>query len=720
MAWISSSESLIFDLSSALLLLFASYAYYKYRPVLRALKLHRPYYLVLLGLALVTLPVSNFIQTFESYLGSKALAQISIASELIGLSLILIGIIRILTVGVPALKQRMDIQEKSNFLTTQNMRKLQDELDSQSEHIRSLKAELSEAYIKQYDSEVSESLNLELYRKLIDDAPILMFAISDTFNIDDVNSYACDQLGYSFGELVSSRFLDVVVPEQRRFIQSELTKLFRSNHDSVHIETKFLRQKSGSMSVTINRCVDNSSGDRRLYLFCLDMTEARALSESLAFQASHDDLTELYNRRAFESYLSEKIEQLRGLGLPLAVIYMDVDQLKVVNDTCGHFAGDQLLQQLVFILKDAADQEDIFFARIGGDEFVIVQPGCDRNKAHELAETLRSAAEDFVFVWEGKQFRQSISIGVAVGNTRALSVKEFLSSADAACYSAKENGRNQVIVHDAESSIHSDNRQSMHWVSRLQKAVSKGDFALYFQPIVPISTQNLHYMHYEVLIQYIDDNGQPVPPSKFLPAAERYGISSMIDLWVITEVLDFLQKNPQHTRALHCCSINLTSHSLASHRTRSAITQLIKSSSFPANKICFEITESSAIQNLADAVEFIRTLKELGCKFALDDFGTGFSSFAYLKNLDVDYLKIDGSFVRDIVSDKIDKAMIRAISDVAQHMNIKTVAEYVENDSIMRELRGAQVDMGQGFGIAKPMPMDALDDFYHYQKQSSL
>jgi len=397
---------------------------------------------------------------------------------------------------------------------------------------------------------------------------------------------------------------------------------------------------------------------------------------------------------------------------------MDIDQLKIVNDTCGHSAGDELIRQLVQKINEHSKAFD-FFARTGGDEFALVQLNTDIHNAVEVAEIVRNTIEDHVFKWKELTFRQSVSIGVALTSHDIRNMGELFVAVDAACFTAKQAGRNRVVVHEETSGVLNENRNEMLWVSRLQSALMQDRFELYFQPILALNDIHSGYIHYEVLLRYVDDDGTHISPDNFLPAAERFGITNQIDLWVLTTTLDYLHKNPSHAQALSCCSINLSSHSLSSHQSRMAIKQLVMTAEFDLNKICFEITETSAIHNMEEVEQFIRELKTLGCRFALDDFGTGFSSFGYLKRLEVDYIKIDGSFIRDITNDKLGRAMVKAMNAISKELGITTIAEYVENLEIRRELQELGIDYGQGFGLAKPKPIDKAKEFYALTQRQS-
>lgn len=692
---------------------------------LHAHTLHTGSALMAIGATVIVTPnaVFNLWPPFDSLevFGLSAIQLSTSISSMLGALLFLGGLFNLIYKCLPKINTEVQRLEKKSKLFKQSYRQLKDDLEHRDTQLTKAKNEISKLKDKEGKNQFFGSSSIDLYRKIFDSSPVFYISLTDSDAINDINTYSCNRLKYAFDDLVGARFLDIVAPDERHRIGLLLNTLRSNKQCDLEFETELRDRDLNTIAVTVKVQSIQRGDFRTNYLFCLDVSESKELSNTLAFQALHDDLTELLNRRALEKYFNNRAS-LQSKGNLLAIIYFDVDQLKVVNDTCGHTAGDQLLKQLVAILKPVCENYKCnTFARIGGDEFAIIVTNLNREAIALFAESLRSTAEDLTFTWDSKSFRQSISVGVAISNKNTIGLKELLSTADAACYSAKENGRNQVRVNNVdETNNQSDHRQGMLWVARLDQAIKQGNFVLNFQPIVQITKPRSNYIHYEVLLQYIDEKGRKVPPGNFLPSAERFGKSTEIDLWVITETFDFLRRNPEHTRQLSSCSINLTSHSIANHRAREAIISLVRAHNFPEGKVCFEITETSAISNLAEAIAFIKTLRSLGCRFALDDFGTGFSSFGYLKNLDVDYLKIDGSFVKGIGENKIDRAMVRAISEIAKAMGIKTIAEYVENDVIMRELNSIGVNFGQGFGIAKPMPIEAIHEHYHSAQQDSI
>lgn len=433
-----------------------------------------------------------------------------------------------------------------------------------------------------------------------------------------------------------------------------------------------------------------------------DVGHARKLARQLSYQATHDALTGLYNRRAFEEQLKEALDSARQDRREHAVCYLDLDQFKVVNDTCGHIAGDELLKQLAHVLQSKVREADAL-ARLGGDEFGVLLRHCSLDQARSIAEDLRRTVRDFRFVSDEHSFEIGVSIGVVgvTGDTHNLT--EIQSAADVACYAAKEGGRNRVHVYVPNDGELQQRQGEMRWVSRIHKAMAENRFVLYCQTIMPIDTTAGLVPHYEILLRIRDEDGQNVPPMAFIPAAERYNLMPMIDRWVVQNVLRNVHRGVGVLENA-VWTINISGRSLGDEEFLHVVSEEIDGAGFPGERICFEITETAAIANLRRAARFIKMLKAKGCKFALDDFGSGLSSFAYLKNLEVDYLKIDGGFVRDIVTDVIDRAMVEAINSVGHVMQIRTIAEFVENDEILAVLRAMKVDYAQGYGIARPQP----------------
>jgi len=442
-----------------------------------------------------------------------------------------------------------------------------------------------------------------------------------------------------------------------------------------------------------------------------DVGHARKLARQLSYQATHDALTGLYNRRAFEEQLKESLESAREEEREHALCYLDLDQFKIVNDTCGHIAGDEMLKQLAHLLQSKVREADVL-ARLGGDEFGVLLRYCALDQARVIAEDLRRTVRDFRFICDEHSFETGVSIGVVAVDGRTHNLVEVQSAADVACYAAKEGGRNRVHLYVPDDHELQQRQGEMRWVSRIHKAMAEDRFLLYCQPILPVDERSVLPNHFEILLRIQDEDGQEVPPMAFIPAAERYNLMPMIDGWAVRNVLRRVQQSGMRLQN-SIWTINISGRSLGDEEFLQLISQELEATEFPAQQICFEITETAAIANLRRASRFIKMLKAKGCKFALDDFGSGLSSFGYLKNLEVDYLKIDGSFVRDIVTDKIDRAMVEAINNLGHVMNIRTIAEFVENQQILDVLRSLKVDYAQGYGIARPLPLIQMLDSIH-------
>lgn len=442
-----------------------------------------------------------------------------------------------------------------------------------------------------------------------------------------------------------------------------------------------------------------------------DVTELRGMARQMSYQATHDALTGLVNRREFEHRLEEALVTARRDNRSHAMCYLDLDQFKVVNDTCGHIAGDELLKQLAAHLHTVVRETDTL-ARLGGDEFGVLLENCPLKKAEEIANELRNIVKSFRFAWQDKIFDVGVSVGLVQITAASGGLSDVMSSADSACYVAKDHGRNRVQVFQSDNLDLADRHGEMQWVTQITKGMEDNRFVLYAQMLSSIGKNQQAGQHYEILIRLLDENNSLVPPAKFIPAAERYNIMPRLDRWVISTVFGYLAQLvhdvPSYNLDNDMCAINLSGTTLSDEQLLEFIQEQLHAHGLPPGMFCFEITETSAIANLSRASRLIRELRHMGCRFALDDFGTGLSSFSYLKNLQVDYLKIDGGFVMDMLQDPLDHAIVSSINQIGHVMGIKTIAESVENNKILGKLEHMGVDFAQGFAIAKPRPLEQV------------
>ncbi|MDI1230225.1 MAG: EAL domain-containing protein [Methylobacter sp.] len=551
------------------------------------------------------------------------------------------------------------------------------------------------------------TLAKDRYLALYDDNPTMVFNLKVDGRILSVNRTGARHLGLSVDEVQGCSIFDFVhgddLPIMHDLVECCLTRPLRVYKQ----ELRQICHKGRIIWVRATaRLVENEHQQNSLLLVGEDITEARLLSENIAYQASHDALTGLANRSEFDSYIKQAVALAYADNSEHVLCYLDLDQFKVVNDTCGHLAGDELLRQLGELLRTHTRKQD-FVARLGGDEFGVLMINCSLNEAFLACENLRDLVKDFRFAWEDRSFTIGVSIGISAINGSSGNAVNLLKEADSACYVAKDNGRNRVHVFSPDDEELALRQGEMQWVEKIQQGLEQNRFCLYGQPIVAI-TPHEEGMHFETLVRYRENDGGIIPPGAFLPAAERYNLAPLLDRWVISHLFEWIATKPGFIDELSLCSVNLSGLSLSDETMLAFISEQFSKWAIPAHKICFEVTETAAIANLSYATKFIKQLKERGCLFSLDDFGSGLSSFAYLKNLPVDYLKIDGLFVKDMLNDKVDLAMVKSINEVGHVMGKKTIAEFVENEQIFNLLNVLGVDYAQGYGIGKPVPLDEL------------
>ncbi|MBD2307176.1 EAL domain-containing protein [Chroococcidiopsis sp. FACHB-1243] len=578
-----------------------------------------------------------------------------------------------------------------------------------------VRAKIAEAANLELTREINERKRIELALSREKElAQVTLHSIGDAVITTDAEGYVqslnpvAEKLTRWDGEQARGLPLDCVFK-----IVNEITRETLDNPvEQVLDESRIV--KSSYNTLLIGRdgtefAIDHSAApiyasDRQLIgsiLVFRDITQANTMARQLAWQASHDPLTELYNRREFEKRLATAVHSAQNGSIQHVLCYLDLDQFKIINDTCGHTAGDMLLRHISSLLPTQLRKTDTL-ARLGGDEFGILLYSCPLEQATQIASVLRQQINDYRFVWQEKTFTVGVSIGLVEINITTPSVASVLSAADAACYVAKNKGRNRVHIYQLDDTELAIQQGEMQWVTRLPQALEDNRFRLFYQPIAAIAPTSLGSPHHcEVLLRLEDETGKLVSPMAFIPAAERYHLMHRIDRWVIQTLFRHLMLSST-ARLPNVYAVNLSGATLNDEQFISFVQEQFALTEICPQLICFEVTETVAITNLAKAAAVMRQLKALGCSFALDDFGSGMSSFAYLKNLPVDYLKIDGVFVREIVSDPIAAEMVAAIAKIASVMGIQTIAEFVEDEFILDKLRQLGVDYAQGYGISQP------------------
>lgn len=530
--------------------------------------------------------------------------------------------------------------------------------------------------------------------------------------IEYMNPVAEELSGWQFNEAVGRPFDEVFVlieEVSRRRIDNPVDTCMRSLHPvSSRIDTVLLSRYGRDYAIEYTaapiRGYDQADSEGTV-IGLHDVTEMRRMAQQLTYQASHDALTGLINRREFEERLQKALESARLEDGEHALCYLDLDQFKIVNDTCGHVAGDELLKQVAERLRSQIRKADTL-ARLGGDEFGVLLWDCPTETALRVTNAMREVIRDYRFSWQDRSFDVGASIGLVPIKSDSGNLTDILSAADSACYVAKDHGRNRVHVYEADDRLVAERHGEMQWVARARQALEEDRLLLYGQAIVSLAEPGDHVDHYEVLVRMRDEEGKTIPPMAFIPAAERYHLMPALDRWVIGNAIEILgDKDIAELCPGLKLNINLSGQSLSDNDLLEFVIGELLRRAVDPTKICFEITETSAVANLVQATRFMGVLEALGCRFALDDFGSGLSSFGYLRNLSVESIKIDGSFVRDVLVDHIDLAMVQSINTIGHTLGLKTVAEFVETQEIAAKLREIGVDMAQGYAIDRPKPL---------------
>ena len=555
-------------------------------------------------------------------------------------------------------------------------------------------------------AEKAQKASERRYRDLFEHAPDMYFTITRDGIVRSVNWLGAQVLGYTVDELKGKSALELVHADDAEEVYNHIIAAFGDDAGDCGLEYRKLRKDGSELWVQerfrLLPCEEDRP--RELQCVCRDITDSRELASKLEYQATHDPLTRLINRGEFERRLDRVIDSARKGNGTHALCYMDLDQFKIINDTCGHIAGDGLLRQLAGLIERQVRRRDTL-ARLGGDEFGLLMEHCDLEHAKGVAANILDLVEGFRFSWGEHTFKIGVSIGVVPINEHSHGMINVLSMADSACYVAKDTGRNRVHIHSPEDPGAANRQGEMQWAATIEAALEQDRLILHRQPIVGIGDQGLQGNWYEILLRIHVDQDE-VAAAAFLPAAERYNLFPRLDTSVSGKALEWLASHPKILDQTHLCALNISGQSLVDNGLPEFVAGKIDALGIPPEKLCFELTEISVMSNMAVATDFIEAVRGLGCRFALDDFGAGLSSFTCLKRLPVDIIKIDGSFIRDVASNPIDRAMVESIVTMARAMDVRTVAEQVETLETLVVLGDIGVEYAQGFFAGSPRPVE--------------
>lgn len=542
------------------------------------------------------------------------------------------------------------------------------------------------------------------YQTLYENAPDIYMTLNAEGIILSINRTGAHILGYEASELTGLSVTCLIREEDIPRVLEHVDSRFQSFDEDQGIEYRQLCKDGTAIWVHQRASLDSNTDDPRLLVIARDISDQKQLELRLSYQASHDPLTDLLNRREFETRLNRLLTSTTIAHGEHVLCYLDLDQFKVINDTCGHMAGDELLRQVASVLTGQVRSRDAL-ARLGGDEFGILMEHCPTDRAGIVAENIRAAIETHHFQWHERRFSLGISIGL-IPLTGGGELKNILNLADSACYTAKQNGRNRVHLYHTDDQQVSSRVGDIHWATSLTSALDHNQFRLYAQPIRACEAGKSanQGFRYEILLRLIDD-GNLVRPGNFMPAAERYNLAPRLDRWVVDSVLTWFEDNTPEIEKVEAISINLSALSLCDEAFLAFLLKRLDKAILPNSKLWFEITETAAIANLTRATTFMQSLRNVGCHFALDDFGSGLSSFAYLRDLPIDMIKIDGAFVRNIDSNDVDRMMVKSICEIGKMMGKKTTAEYVESAAVLDLLESIGIDYVQGYHLGKPAPL---------------
>jgi diguanylate cyclase (GGDEF)-like protein/PAS domain S-box-containing protein len=532
--------------------------------------------------------------------------------------------------------------------------------------------------------------------------------------IDFMNASAELLLGRALDEVSGQSFADVVTvvdEADRRALTDPVRQCLASGvRVSLGRRAVLLTRADGaerSIELTASPLAGERGETAGAVVLLHDVTDLRGIARQMSYQASHDALTGLVNRREFERRLQDSLDLARTGAQTQVLCYLDLDRFKTVNDTSGHTAGDNMLREVATLVKDAVRDSDTV-ARIGGDEFAMLLVGCPLDKAIQIAEDVSSAIRDYRFVWKDKIFTIGVSIGLVEVGRESASIEDLMSAADSACYVAKSRGQGHVHVYSSRDEARARQRGEIHWLQRLQQALREGRFVLYTQSILASPDGAARGPAFEVLVRLSADDGTLIAPGEFLKAAERYRLMSLVDRWVVQTALAALGRGAIRLPPGRSLSLNISGQTLGDAQFLEFVVDCLDRTGVAPAQVCFEVTEASVVGNLDHARRFIGVLHGMGCSFALDDFGSGLGSFANLKTLAMDYLKIDGAYMRDLARDTVNQAMVSAMVKLARTLDFQVIAEQVEDAASLEAARRMGVDFVQGFAISRPEPLQAV------------
>ncbi|MBO1255890.1 EAL domain-containing protein [Alteromonas sp. 5E99-2] len=560
-------------------------------------------------------------------------------------------------------------------------------------------------HIREFSHQEKRIANLRQFYDLFKASAEGLYTASLDGKLLSVNAAMCQLFGYS--------------NEHSMLEQSSGTPSFFANREDQELLLQEILEKKSVLGreftgkrrdgsefwFSISCQVQGTESREFLYGSIVDITEKKQSSLNLEYLATHDSLTGILNRREFERQLQQLLAG-NADSTEINLLYIDLDRFKLINDVCGHESGDELLKNIAKLISEIAGNKNKL-ARLGGDEFVILCDSIDINSTSLLAEKLLHGIKNYRYFCSNRFFTLSASIGYLHTIDVSLSPEQMISMADAACFIAKEQGRNQIHQYSPNDKSVRRYESELSCLEKINNAIQSDEFILYCQPYRPLDKVT-DQLYIEILLRMHDEEYGVLPPSEFLPTAERYNLGVKIDQWVIENTLNWLSNNPDILDNLARCNINLSGQSLANKGLKSAILEVFNKTNIPFNKVCFEITETMAVIQLEETLDFIKTFQDLGCYFALDDFGSGFSSYSYLKNLPVDCIKIDGAFVQELLNNPINQAMVKSIHDIASVMKMTTVAEFVEDDATLIQLGKLGINYAQGYAVSKPFPLEDL------------